>query len=131
MGQRLSTRQAVTAYLDALNAHDADRIAACVSLDFLNEHTSTGGVGRVGRVAYRAALDGFLAEFTDLHYEPEQLLVDGSRCAVPYRMTAVLQGRPLDVRGVFVFVVDGAGLISKRTDYWDSAQVPRPTRRLS
>lgn len=120
----------MTAYLDALNAHDADRIAACVSSDFVNEHTSTGGVSRVGRAAYRAALDEFLGAFADLHYEPEQLLVDGSRCAVPYRMTAVLQGLPLDVRGVFVFVVDEAGLIGKRTDYWDSAQVPRPTDRL-
>lgn len=131
MGQRLSTRQAVTAYLDALNAHDADRIAGCVSLDFVNEHTSTGGVSRIGRAEYRAALEGFLGEFADLHYEPEQVLVDGSRCAVPYRLTAVLQGRPLAVRGVFVFVVDEAGLISKRTDYWDSAQVQRATDRLS
>lgn len=134
MGQRLSTpstREAVTAYLEALNAHDADRIAACVSADFVNEHTSSGGVSRTGRAAYRAALDEFLDEFVDLHYEPEQVLVDGSRCAVPYRMTAVLHGRPLDVRGVFVLVVDEAGLIGRRTDYWDSAQVPRPERRLS
>jgi ketosteroid isomerase-like protein len=125
MGQRLSTREAVTAYLAALNAHDADGIAACVSPEFVNEHTAVGAVSRRGRAEYRAALDGFLTAFADLHYEPEQVLVDGSRCAVPYRMTARLDGRSLDIRGVFVFVVDEGGLIARRTDYWDSGQVPR------
>jgi ketosteroid isomerase-like protein len=124
VGQRLTpTRAAVEAYLDALNAHDADRIAACVAPDFVNEHTSAGAVSRFGRAEYRAALDGFLAEFADLRYEPENFIVDGPNCAVPYRMTARLRERALDVRGVFVLVVDEAGLITKRTDYWDSAAV--------
>ena len=127
MGQRLSdtddTRTAVEAYLAALNAHDADAVAACVAPGFVNEHTSHGAVSRVGRDAYRAALDGFLDRFADLHYEPERFVVEGPHCAVPYRMTAVVDGRPIDVRGVFVLVVDDVGTIARRTDYWDSAQV--------
>jgi ketosteroid isomerase-like protein len=115
----------VTAYLDALNAHDAERIAACVAPDFVNEHTAVGAVSRVGRAEYRAALDGFLADFADLHYAAERVLVDGSHCAVQYRMTARLDGRSLDIRGVFVFAVGEDGLITRRTDYWDSGQVPR------
>ena len=125
MGQRLSTRQSVLRYLDALNAHDADRIAACVAEDFVNEHTAVGGVNRYGRAAYRAALDRFLASFGDLNYAVEQVIVDGSSAAVPYRMTAVLDGQQLDIRGVFVFAVDADGLIARRTDYWDSGHVPR------
>jgi steroid delta-isomerase-like uncharacterized protein len=126
VGQRLTpTRAAVEAYLDALNAHDADRIAACVADDFVNEHTSIGGVDRHGRAAYRGALDRFLADFVDLHYAPEQYIAEGAHCAVPYRMTAVMKGQPLDLRGVFVFAVDEAGLIARRTDYWDSGAVPR------
>ena len=128
MGQRLTPTRAtveacVRGYLEALNAHDADRVVSWVSREFVNEHTAKGAVSRRGRAEYRAALDGFLAEFADLHYAVEQLVVDGANCAVPYRMTAVLKGRPLDIRGVFVFVVDGAGLIAKRTDYWDSGNV--------
>jgi hypothetical protein len=38
-------------------------------------------------------------------------------------MTAVMNGRQLDIRGVFVFVVNDDGLIAQRTDYWDSAGV--------
>lgn len=126
MGQRLTpTRAAVERYLDALNAHDADRIAACVAEDFVNEHIAVGGVDRHGRAAYRAALDRFLVDFAQLHYAPEQYIVDGARCAVPYRMTALMHGRPLDLRGVFIFAVDQQGLIERRTDYWDSGAVPR------
>jgi ketosteroid isomerase-like protein len=124
VGQRLTpTRLAVEGYLDALNAHDADRVASWVAPDFVNEHTAAGAVSRHGRAAYRAALDRFLADFAGLHYAPEQVIVDGPNCAVPYRMTALLNGRPLDIRGVFVFVVGDDGLIAKRTDYWDSAGV--------
>jgi steroid delta-isomerase-like uncharacterized protein len=124
VGQRLTrTRETVEGYLDALNAHDADRVASWVALDFVNEHTAKGAVSRHGRAAYRAALDGFLADFTDLHYEVETLIVDGANCAVPYRLTAEMNGRPIAVRGVFVFVVDADGLVARRTDYWDSGSV--------
>jgi ketosteroid isomerase-like protein len=126
--QAARTRAAVLAYLDALNAHDADRIAACVSADFVNEHTAAGAVSRFGRTEYRAALDGFLADFQQLRYDPEQVLVDGDRCAVPYRLTATVRSagdRAIAVRGVFVFAVDDDDLVAHRIDYWDSGEVAR------
>jgi steroid delta-isomerase-like uncharacterized protein len=121
------TRAAVEAYLAALNAHDADAVAACVAEDFVNEHTSSLGHSRRGRAEYRAALTGFLENFGDLHYAPERVLVDGESAAVPYIMTFRMRSagdRPVRVRGVFVFTVAG-GLITRRTDYWDSGEVQR------
>jgi steroid delta-isomerase-like uncharacterized protein len=121
------TRAAVEAYLAALNAHDADAVTACVAEDFVNEHTSSTGQSRKGRAAYRAALTGFLENFVDLHYEPERLLVDGESAAMPYVMTFRMRSagdRPVRIRGVFVFNVAG-GLITRRTDYWDSGEVQR------
>ncbi|MFC8140797.1 nuclear transport factor 2 family protein [Streptomyces paradoxus] len=121
------TRAAVEAYLAALNAHDADAVAACVAEDFVNEHTSSTGQSRRGRAAYRAALTGFLENFVDLHYAPEHFLVDGESAAVPYVMTFRMRSagdRPVRIRGVFVFTVAG-GLITRRTDYWDSGEVQR------
>ncbi|MFH9066741.1 nuclear transport factor 2 family protein [Streptomyces coeruleorubidus] len=121
------TRAAVEAYLAALNAHDADAVAACVAEDFVNEHTSSTGQSRRGRAAYRTALTGFLENFVDLHYAPERLLVDGESAAVPYVMTFRMRSagdRPVRIRGVFVFTVAG-GLIARRTDYWDSGEVQR------
>jgi ketosteroid isomerase-like protein len=102
-----------------------------VSEDFVNEHTSERGHSRHGRAAYRAALQRFLAEFADLRYEIAQVLVDGDRAAVEYRMSFRMlpaEGRPVSVRGVFLFRVDAAGLIAHRIDFWDSAVVDRQLR---
>jgi ketosteroid isomerase-like protein len=122
------TRAAVLAYLDALNAHDPDRIAACVAEDFVNEHTSAMGHNRYGRAEYRAALERFIADFADLHYELEDLLVEADRASAAYRMSFRLVSRgnaPVSVRGVFRFRVDATGLIAHRVDYWDSGEVTR------
>lgn len=117
------TRATVLHYIDSLNAHDADRIADCVTADFVNEHTSVLGHSRRGRAEYRAALEQFLAGFADLHYEVEDVVAEGDRAALAYRMSFRRDGRSVTVRGVFRFVVDDAGLIAHRVDYWDSAAV--------
>ena len=101
-----------------------DAIAALVTEDFFNEHTSALGSSVVGRAAYRERLPGFLGAFADLHYEIEDVLVDGDRAAVPYTLTASSAGpdgvsRPVRVRGMFRFRVSD-GLIAHRVDYWDS-----------
>ena len=97
--------------------------------DFHNEHTSALGTGLRGRDAYRARLPGFLAEFSDLRYEVEDVIVDGDRAAVPYTMTCVWLGdppaeHPVAIRGVFRFRVED-GLIAHRVDYWDSGDFLR------
>jgi ketosteroid isomerase-like protein len=79
-----------------------------------------------GRAAYRRRLEGFLADFAELRYESERVLIDGDRAAVPYRMSFRLMsagGRPVTIRGVFMLQVDDDGAIMRRTDYWDSADV--------
>jgi ketosteroid isomerase-like protein len=125
------TGAAVTAFLDALNGGDPDVIAARVTEDFVNEHTSARGRSLTGRAAYRERLPGFLGSFRDLHYEVEDLLVDGDRAALAYRMTARMQRDsapevPVDVRGVFRFRVRD-GLIATRADYWDGEVVAAQT----
>jgi steroid delta-isomerase-like uncharacterized protein len=114
------TRSAVERYLEALNSGDPDRIAACVTDDFYNEHTSALGHSRRGRASYRERLPSFLAEFAGLHYDVEDLIVEGDRAAVAYRMTCTYHGSGVTVRGVFRFRVED-GLIAHRADYWDSA----------
>lgn len=96
--------------------------------DFVNEHTSERGHSRRGRADYREALEGFLADFADLRYELAQLIVDGDRAAAEYRLSfrMVPAGdRPVSIRGVFLFRVDGAGRIAHRIDFWDGAEVDR------
>jgi len=115
----------VRAYLEALNRHQPDDIAACVTDDFVNEHTSRLGHSLVGRDAYRERLPGFLAAFRGLSYEIEDVIAAGDRVAVPYTLRAHGEGpdgvwRPVEVRGMFRFTVRD-GRIAHRVDYWDSA----------
>ena len=119
--RRADTERVVRAYLDAFSTGDADRIAAHVTDDFVNEHTAGLGAGCVGRAVYHERLRGFLADMAGLRYEIEDLLVDGERGAAFYTMTASWQGTvPISIRGVQRLAVHD-GLICHRTDYWDSA----------
>lgn len=126
------TRDVVERYISALNSRDPELIAGCVAEDFVNEHTSSLGHSLSGRAAYRERLRGFLDEFRDLHYELEDLIVEGSRAAAPYVMTFRWCGGrgeavPVRIRGMFRFEV-ADGLVARRVDYWDSGDFERQVR---
>lgn len=115
----------VEAYLAALGGGDPDAVAALVAEDFTNEHTSSAGVSVQGRAAYRERLPGFLGEFEGLRYDVEDVLVEGDRAAVAYRMTARWRGEhAIVIRGVFRFRV-ADGLVADRVDCFDSADFER------
>lgn len=108
-------------YLESFATGSSEAIAAHVSADFVNEHTSALGAGCVGHDAYRQALVGFLNDMVDLRYEVEHLIVESAEVAAFYTLTARWLGEhPISVRGVQRLVV-ADGLIIHRTDYWDSA----------
>ena len=115
-------------YIDALNGGDPQVIAACVTEDFVNEHTSAVGHSLVGRAAYRERLPKFLGDMQGLHYDVEDVIVDGDRCALAYTMTATWSGHPFRIRGMFRFRVRD-GLIAHRVDYWDSLDFMKQTRQ--
>jgi steroid delta-isomerase-like uncharacterized protein len=114
-----SPEELVRSYLTSFASGDPDTIAAHVAADFVNEHASALGRGSVGADEYRSRLPGFLASFPGLRYDVESVIADGERVAVQYLLTATSDGHPIDVRGVMVIDV-ADGLITRRTDYWDS-----------
>jgi ketosteroid isomerase-like protein len=109
-------------YVESFASGDPDRIAAFVAADFVNEHAAALGRGTTGRDAYRAALPGFLAGFPGLRYEIEDVVADGERVAVFYRM----RSGPTDLRGAFRLTVAN-GLVTHRVDYWDALTYLRQT----
>jgi steroid delta-isomerase-like uncharacterized protein len=117
----------VRAYLESFAAGDPAAIAAHVSEDFWNEHTSALGSSCRGRAEYLARLPAFLAEFPDLCYDVEDVVADGERVVVAYTLRARWRGtHPVAIRGVFRFrVVDGE--IVHRADYWDGTEFLRQT----
>jgi ketosteroid isomerase-like protein len=122
--------KAAVDYIAALNLADPDAIAGCVTVDFVNEHTSAVGHSLTGRAAYRERLPQFLSEMEGLHYEVEDIIAEGDRCALAYTMTATWCGHPFSIRGVFRMRVSD-GLIAHRVDYWDSLDFLRQTGRAT
>ena len=106
-------------YLAAFATADPERVVAFVTEGFVNEHTAALGSGCVGRNEYAARVPGFLASMPGLTYEVEDVLADGERVAVAYTLRTTVNDRPIRVRGVMRFRVEG-DLIAQRTDYWDS-----------
>jgi ketosteroid isomerase-like protein len=128
----VTTRATVERYIAALNEADPDAIAACVTEDFFNEHTSAFGTSSRGRATYRARLPEFLSDFTSLHYDTEDLVVEGDRAAVIYRMSCNWldgegNGHPVTLRGAFYFRVANGG-VAHRIDYWDGLEFTRQVK---
>jgi ketosteroid isomerase-like protein len=119
MGRGLTVREIVLGYLKSFSSGDLARIAGFVSDDFENAHRSALGDNSAGRAEYLKRLPGFLAQFADLSYEPEDVIVEGEKAAAFYRMTAKDHGIPIEVSGAMHFTVVN-GLITRRVDYWDS-----------
>ena len=86
--------------------------------DFENIQMSALGDGCTGRAVYERKLADFLASFDDLRYEIEDVIAEDDKVAVAYRMSAVADGSPIDLRGAMLITVEN-GLIARRVDYWD------------
>lgn len=120
---------AVRRYLDAFATGDPDAVAACVTVDFVNEHQSELGSGCTGRDEYRRRLAGFLAAFAGLRYEVLDVVADASAdgpVVARYRMYATHDGHAIEIPGVMWFEVRD-GLVARRTDLWDSLTFLRQT----
>ena len=106
-------------YLESFATGDPDVVASFVSEDFINEHTSALGSGCQGKDEYRRRLPGFIASMPGLSYEVESQITEGDQVANAYTLRARVNERDIEVRGMMRITLRD-GLITDRTDYWDS-----------
>lgn len=116
-------------YLASFASGDPDRVAENVTEDFRNIQTGALGKGCVGRDVYRNRLEGFLASFEALNYEPVDVIVEDGKVSISYRMRCISGGRPVDIPGVMVMEVRG-GLVASRRDYWDGVTFLQQTKQF-
>ena len=115
----------VRSYLASFDNRDPDEIAAHVSDDFVNHHTSALATGSVGKAAYLDRLPEFLDSMPGLEYRIDELIASGADVAVFYTMTGRWQDEHnFQLAGAQRFRVED-GLIVHRSDYWDSAVFQR------
>jgi ketosteroid isomerase-like protein len=80
------TRAAVERFHEALNAHDIDALAACITDDCLFEDTTPpDGTRHVGRDAMLDAVRRFLAESPAANFVIEELVTADDRALVRWR----------------------------------------------
>ena len=115
----MTEAEVCVSYLQAFATGDPAAVVAHVSDDFVNEHTAALGTGCVGKAEYARRVPGFLASMPQLRYEIESVSSGDAFVWVAYTLHAHVNDRDVAVRGAMRFVV-AAGLITQRTDYWDS-----------
>ena len=113
-----TNRDLVLSYLESFSRGDPQAVTAHVTEDFRNRQIGLLGTGCAGADTYRERLAGFLGSFRNLSYEVEDLVADGDKVAVAYRMTFDDGDRPVAVQGMMLMTIRD-GLIAERADYWD------------
>ena len=115
----LTPAKICASYLASFATADANKVAAHVATNFINEHTSALGSGCIGKDEYLRRLPGFMSSMPDLSYEVEQISADGAHVWAAYTLKAKINGNQIAIRGAMHFEVIN-DLIAKRVDYWDS-----------
>lgn len=100
--------------LEAWNAHDLDRAVALYAPNY--EGIDVGEASpQHGRQAARQALERYFAAFPDLHFTPEETIIQGNRVAVTWSAQGTHRGRFMNipptgravvVRGVTVLTIE-------------------------
>lgn len=113
----------VQEYLGAFVRADPDEIAGFVATNFHNEHLSSIASSCVGRDEYRRRLPGFLADFAGCSYSVHAVVEQSNGpiadVVARYDFRATFEGSAIDIPGMMWFTIE-KGLITKRTDVWDS-----------
>lgn len=118
--------------IDAWNAHDPKRVAACYAADYVGEDVGAPGFQR-GPEEIRKVTQVYLRAFPDLHIDLDDLILDGDKAVIVWTLRGTQRGtfmrippthRPVAVRGT-TSVEMKAGLITRATRIWDVAGLLR------
>ncbi|PCI49681.1 MAG: hypothetical protein COB49_04610 [Alphaproteobacteria bacterium] len=117
-GEPMTPRDIALNYLKSFSSGDPDIVASHVTKDFENNQMGVFGMCFKGRDLYREKLIGFLSSFRNIEYIPEDVIVDGDRVVIAYRMATENNLHSVDIRGVMIITISG-DRVSVRSDYWD------------
>jgi ketosteroid isomerase-like protein len=105
-------RKAVAAQTRAQNAHDAEAVAACFTMDYQSEQPLFPDRKFVGREQVRSNHQAMFDGVPDYHVEVLSTAVDGQSVWVEVDYSGTHRdGQPFHQRGVMIMTVD-SGLIS-------------------
>lgn len=110
-----ATREVVTRFNAAINAHDARAVAALLTDDTVFENTGPvpDGSRLEGKAAVAAFWEKWFAANADARFEAEEIIVAGDRCVVRWIYRKTRDGKPWHLRGVDVLTVRDGKIAAK------------------
>jgi ketosteroid isomerase-like protein len=110
-----ATRDVVTRFNAAINAHDARAVAALLTDDTVFENTGPvpDGTRIVGKAAVAAFWEKWFPANADARFEAEEMIVAGDRCIVRWIYRKTRDGKPWHLRGIDVFTVRDGKVAAK------------------
>lgn len=110
-----TTREVVTRFNAAINAHDARAVAALLTDDTVFENTGPvpDGSRIEGKAAVAAFWEKWFAANADARFEAEEVIVAGDRCVVRWIYRKIRDGKPWHLRGVDVLTVRDGKIAAK------------------
>jgi steroid delta-isomerase-like uncharacterized protein len=127
-----ANRRRIVELIDAWNAHDPARVAACYAADYVGEDVGAPGVQR-GPEEIRKITQVYLRAFPDLRVDLDDLIMDGDKAVIVWTWRGTQRGTfmrippthlPVAVRGTTIVEMK-AGLIARATRIWDVAGLLR------
>ncbi len=124
--------EVVSGLVEAWNAHDPDRVAEFHAPEYEGRDIAQVR-SEIGPEGARQAFCRFLKAFPDLELIPDELLTEGDRAALRWRIRGTHQGpllrippsgRRLEFTGVSMFEIRGDRVV-RRSMLWDLAGVLR------
>lgn len=125
--------QVVTAWIEAHNAQDVDRMIALTAEDLTVRNTSGSGPGPRGRDQVAAFWTTFFATFPDHHMDLREVTIDGDRVFAEVVEDGTMDGpmgaaqptgQHFSIEAAFRFDLTD-GRISTIASYWDMGSVAR------
>jgi ketosteroid isomerase-like protein len=113
--QEQTTRKIIDSFNQVFNQHDADKLAALLTVDTLFEDTSPAPDGRrvQGNSAVVEFWRGWFLRNADAQFEVEEFIVSGDRGVVRWIYRKNRDGQPWHLRGVDIFTVRDGKIAAK------------------
>jgi steroid delta-isomerase-like uncharacterized protein len=110
-------------WVDGVTAGDGAAVAALYAEDAVHEDVPAGTVAR-GPEAIGALVSGTVEQFADVRYDVVAAHEAADLGVLEYRFAAtdLESGRPLSIRGVYLFELE-EGKIRRSADYYDVAGI--------
>ncbi len=115
-------RSRIADYVDAVNAREADAVAALFAEDAVHADP-VSNPPNVGRAAIATFFENGIAASDSWTFRADDVHTCADQVAITFGISVETGGSTMTIVGIEVFVTDDDGLFTSARAYWDDADV--------